>query len=298
MDNKKKIIIILGVIGLILVCGGAVMGGSISSSSTMFSESNLPEGAQNPADVKTSDVHAIVLNLVNSDISVKYGKNFDLSGTGVYNSYVKEGIYYAGADDTKRSANIFGMKVSVPSKWVSGYGSYVLTIPEKADLERITINTFHCNIAAETLQAADLNLTMSAGDLTINHLTGNTISIAVKAGKATITDPVITDSGNIQASGDLSLGDTTASASVMNNLSLSSFLGDISLIGSVTGTSQVQTDFGNVTATLPGSSTNYGLTAPEGKLTVSPTGSADSSTEHFANISFACKHGNASVDFQ
>lgn len=298
MDNKKKIIIVLGIIGLVLTCGGAVMGGNPSSISTMFSETSLPEGAQNTQDVKTADVHAIELNLVNSNISIKLGKHFDLSGTGVFNSYIKDGVYYAGANDSKCFTNLFGAKIGVPSKWICGYGSYVLTVPSKATLDNITINTFHCNIAADTLQAANLNIKMVAGNLTINHLATETLSVDIRGGKASVTNPAVSGSGNIHVSGDISMGDTNAMESSIKSVSMSSSWGDISLVGQIAGNLHLQTGLGNITATLPGSSKNYRLTAQKGDLLISPTAGVENSSEHFADLFFTCKHGNASVNFK
>lgn len=299
MDTKKKIIIAIGVIGLALVCGGAVMGGGPSSIPAMFSGTNPPEGILSTDQVKTADVHSIELNLVNSNITINSGKNFDLTGTGVYNSYIKDGVFYAGADNTKNTLNVFGLKISVPSKWVCGYGSYVLTIPPKASLDTIKINTFHCDIAADTLKASNLDINMKAGDITVNHAIADTLSVAVTGGKTTITNPQVSGSGNIKTSGSISIGDEAAEGSSLCNVSLSSFRGDISLIGGIAGTSQIQTDFGDVTLTLPGSNTDYGLTAQEGELAVNPPVGADAATcEHIADITFICKHGNASVNFR
>ena len=298
MDKKKKIIIVLGVIGLVLMCGGIFLGGNPYSIPAMFSETNPPEGIQNPEEVKKSAVHSIKLNLINSHISIKPGDHFSLTGTGTFNSYVKDGVFYAGADDTKHSADLFGMKVRVPSKWVCGYGSYILTLPSKSSLDNITINTFHCDIAADTLQASNLNINMTAGDLTINHASADTLSIDVKGGKTIITNPVITNAGNIQASGDITIGDPDASEVSLNNMSLDSSRGDLSVIGQVTGTTQLQTGFGDITVTLPGSSENYGLTAQEGELAISPATVSEASSEHFGDIVFASKHRSSSVHFK
>lgn len=298
MDSKKKVIIALGVIGLILTVGGVVMGATPYSLPTIFSETNLPEDIQNPEEVKKSTVHSIKLNLVNSHISVKLGDHFNLSGSGVFNSYVRDGVFYVGADDTKRSADIFGMKVSVPSKWVCGYGTYVLTLPSKSSLDNITINTFHCNVAADTLCASNLDINMTAGDLTINHAIAETLSITVKGGKTNITNPEITNTGNIESSGDITIGEANTTDCSLNNVSLTSSWGDISVTGQVTGTSQMQSDRGDITAVLPGASTNYGLTAQEGELAVGPSSSEKTSPDHFADILFTCKRGNSSVNFQ
>lgn len=297
MDNKKKIVITLAVVGLVLVCVGAVLGGSLSSIPSIFSEANLPEGVQSTEEVKNSDVHAIELNLINSDITVKLGKQFDLSGTGNFCSYIKDGVFYAGAD-SKRSASVFGMKINVPAQWVCGYGSYVLTIPTKAKLDNISINTFHCDIAADTLQASNLNITMKAGNLTVNHATADTLNVDVNSGKVSILNALISNSGSIEASKGVVIGGENAMENSLNSVSLSSSWGDIALMGQITGTSQIQTGFGDVTATLPGSSANYGLTSQKGDLNINPAAGAESSTEHFADISFSCKHGNATVNFQ
>lgn len=299
MDTKKKIILAIGVIGLVLACGGLVMGGTPNAVPAMFSGTNLPEGIQSPDQVKTADIHAIELNLANSNITINSGKKFALSGTGLFHSYVKDGVFYAGADNTKNTLNVFGLKINVPSKWVCGYGSYVLTIPPKASLDTIKINTFHCDIAADTLKASNVDIDMKAGDITVNHAIADTLSVAVKGGKTQITNPQISGSGKISSSGNISIGDETAEDTSLYNVSLSSFWGDISFIGEITGTSQIQTDFGDAALILPGSSTDYTLTAQEGDLKVNPVAeTAPSSDVRIADILFICKHGNTSVNFR
>lgn len=302
MNTGKKVIIALGVIGLVFICLGAVMGGNISSFATMFSEAHLPEGVLNPAEMATNDVnnmiHGVELNLNNSTINVKYGERFELSGTGNFNSYIKDGVFYCGSDDTKYSANVLGMDISVPSKWVCGYGSYVLTIPENISLDTITFHTFNSSIAADTLPASQLNIDMTLGDLTINHALADSVSIKVNGGKATISNPVIVDSANIEASGEISLGGESSMENVLNNISLSSSRGDITLSSAVTGNAEIKSGWGDITATLPGSNTNYTLNAQKGDLNISPTAGSETSDDHLADISFSCDHGSASVNFQ
>lgn len=298
MDTKKKVIIALGVIGLILICLGSVLGGNISSIPAMFSEAHLPEGVLSPAEVAPTDIHGIDLNLSNSTINVKYGAQFELTGTGNFNSYIKDGIFYCGADDTKYSVNVFGMDISVPAKWVCGYGSYVLTIPEDVSLDSITIHTFHSDIAADTLPASQVNIDMRFGDFTINHLLADTVSISVNGGKASISNPVIMNSANIEASGGISIGGEASAENALNNISLSSSRGDITLSSAVTGNAEIKSGWGDIKATLPGSNANYTLTSQKGNLDISPTAGSETSADHLADISFSCDHGSSSVNFQ
>ena len=88
MNNKIKIIIAIGIIGIVIMVAGFVMGSGPSSIPAIFSEATIPEGAVPIGDVQTTDVRSIELNLFASKISIKSGENFDLSGSGQYDGYV------------------------------------------------------------------------------------------------------------------------------------------------------------------------------------------------------------------
>ena len=106
MNNKIKIIIAIGIIGIVIMVAGFVMGSGPSSIPAIFSEATIPEGAVPIGDVQTTDVRSIELNLFASKISIKSGENFDLSGSGQYDGYVLNGVLYAGATQFKRTANV------------------------------------------------------------------------------------------------------------------------------------------------------------------------------------------------
>ena len=168
MDNRKKVFIALGIIGLVLICAGSVMGGGIASIPTMFQSYDMPAGAVALSEVAPTDIKAVELNLSYATLSIKAGQDFDLSSTGCYDSYVKDGIFYAGAGDTTHYATILGTKVNAPSKLVCGYTSYVLVIPSAAELDHISINTNHCDITCDSSLQDRLDLNMNGGELTIN----------------------------------------------------------------------------------------------------------------------------------
>ena len=99
MNNKIKIIIAIGIIGILVMVAGFVMGSGPSSIPAIFSDQNLPEGSAAISDVQTGDIRSIELNLFSSKISIKSGENFDLSGSGQFDGYVLNGILYAGATE-------------------------------------------------------------------------------------------------------------------------------------------------------------------------------------------------------
>lgn len=308
LNNKKKVIIALAVIGLILLCVGAVMGGSLSSIPTMFSETDLPEGAQSIDEVKTADIHSVKLNLVKSDITIKTGKSFSLSGTGLYDSYVKDGIFYAGAGDNKHSANILGMKLKVSSKWVCGYGSYVLTIPKKANLESITIHTSLCDISGDILKAKTLDISMKSGDLNLADITADTLTLSASRGKIDIQNAQITQTGTITAFRDIFIGNENTMKNFLGNVCVSTSLGDISLFGTLANESSLTTGFGDINTTLTGSKDRYNLNSQKGDLTIGSETGTKISKENldklalteglYGDITFTCNHGKSTVHFK
>ena len=53
MNNKIKIIIAIGIIGIVIMVAGFVMGSGPSSIPAIFSEATIPEGAVPIGDVQT-----------------------------------------------------------------------------------------------------------------------------------------------------------------------------------------------------------------------------------------------------
>lgn len=296
LSDKKKVIIALAVIGLILICGGTVLGGSLNSVPTMFSETKLPDGAQTLDSVDKADIHAIEMNLVNSNITIQMGKEYTVSSTGLNASYVKDGTLYIGAAEATYAANIFGMKLKVPAKWVCGFGSYVLTIPKKAELDNIQITTTSSNITGDTLHTKNLDIAMKSGNLTIMDTAADTLNISTH-GKVELHNIQIAQSGKISSWKDICIGDETSTENTLTNLTADTTFGDIALFGKLSGSSSLQTNFGDITTTLPGSQDNYGLTAQKGDLSISSMAGAETTTEHIGDVSYLSKHGKSTVEF-
>ncbi len=287
MSKKSKIIIALGVIGLVLICVGAVLGGSLTSLPTIFSEVTLPEGAVAQEEINAEDVNSIEINLLNSDITIQSGDVFRFSGTGLHGYYVKDGVLYAGATEAKHAAKVFGAKVPVPGKWIYGHGTYVLTIPEHAELESIKINASHCNITGKSLVAKSIELTTDSGDITLEKIAADTLNMSVAS--LTVTDIQALQNAEITASKDVIIGNDTLMENVLQNFNLTSSRGDITAFGKLMGNCQLAAKRGKVSATLAGASTNYTMRPLAGELSVGTETGAEVSEEHFGDISFSSK---------
>lgn len=301
MNNKIKIIIALGIIGILIMVAGFVMGSGPSSIPAIFSEQNIPEGAASINDVQTADIRSIELNFFASKISIKSGESFDLSGSGQFDSYVLNGILYAGATDAKRTANVLGMKFNVPSKWICGYGSYVLVIPPDAKLDQITINTNRCDITCDTLIASKININMKNGDLTADKLTADNAAIDVN-GSVNIASSQIAMNGSLNADRRLTLGTSgAAKESTMNNVTITNKRGGITLYGKLTGSSSLQTNRGNIEAVLSGSRANYTFPAASANLMIHDSAAAtkeNKDTEPYGTVAIDPAKGNASISFE
>lgn len=301
MNNKIKIIIALGIIGILIMVAGFVMGSGPSSIPAIFSEQNIPEGAASIKDVQTADIRSIELNFFASKISIKSGESFDLSGSGQFDSYVLNGILYAGATEAKRTANVLGIKFNVPSKWICGYGSYVLVIPPDAKLDQITINTNRCDINCDALIASKININMKNGDLTADKLTADNAAIDVN-GTLNIAASQIAMNGSVNADRRLTIGTSgAAKESTMNNVTITNRRGGITLYGKLTGSSSLQTNRGNIEAVLSGSRANYTLPAASVNLMIHDSAVAtkeNKDTEAYGTVAVDTAKGNASISFE
>lgn len=301
MNNKIKIIIAVGIIGILIMVAGFVMGSGPSSIPAIFSGQNLPEGSAAINDVASGDIRSIELNLFSSKISIKSGENFDLSGSGQFDSYVLNGVLYAGATQAKRTANVLGMKFNVPSKWICGYGSYVLVIPPDAKLDQITINTNRCDITCDALIASKININVKNGDLKVNQLTADNAAVSVD-GSLEIASSQITMSGNVSANHRLALGTAgSAKDSTMNNTTIYNKRGGITLYGKLTGSASLQSSRGNIEASLYGSRANYTLPAATANLLIhdsAVSAANNDKTEQYGTIAVDASKGNTSISFE
>lgn len=287
MSTKNKIIIALGVIGLVLLCVGSILGGSLSSIPAIFSEVTLPEGAISAEEAKPADVHSLELNLVNSDITIKTGEDFRLSGSGLSASYVKDGVLYAGKTEAKHTANIFGSKLSAPKDWIYGHGTYVLTIPPKAKFDSIKIQAAHCDIVADSLKATTIDLVAKSGNVTVTEIATDTLNISAKS--LSTENIQVLQNATINTSKNITIGNEAMMANVLQNVTLTSSRGDITTFGKFMGNSSISAERGNIATTLAGASTNYTMRPLGGELTIGTEVGAEVSEEHFGDISFTSK---------
>ena len=298
MNTKRNILIILAAVGLALICAGAIMGGSLAAIPATFQAESLPNGAIPLSDVKTSDIQGIQLKLNHSKITIKSGRQFDIAGTGLTDSYVQNGILYAGAGDTKYFIKIFGFKLTVPSSWVCGYANYVLTIPEKNKLQQVTIDTVNSDITGDGFHAGQVAITMKRGSLSLDQLSGDTILAQTSHGTISIPNITTTTKTELTASGTITLGNSDAKTSSLANLTCTcTGQGQINLTSAITGVSALSTEHGDIITHLAGSSAQYRLTSDTGMVSIqSGTQPQTADTTDTASISYHC-NGDASADF-
>ncbi len=302
--KKRTALIIIAIAGLILFCLGAIMGGSLSSIPTMFQTEQLPEGAQAVADVDISDIHGLELNLRSSDITFTTGKVFDVSGTGLINSYVKDGILHAGANEQKASTKVLGINLAVPTKWLCGYGSYVVTLPQDITLDSININTTNSTITGDTLNAATIQIDMHTflsthnGNFTMNNIVSNNIDCTINGGKITIPALQIAESANLSSTGKISLGNTASTGNTINNLTAKSSMHSITANTMLAGTCDLQSKRGGIHLTLTGNPGCYTIMPEKGNLETGNSTNVDSATQHLADIKVSASFGKTVVNYQ
>lgn len=284
--------------GALLLCGGIITGGSITSIATSFQGEPLEEGAVPLAEVPSDQIKAVELNLIRSDISFAVGDNFDVSGTGNFDSYVKDGILYAGASSRKYTLKVLGMNLSLPSKWLCGHASYVITLPRKLTLDSIKINTSFSDITGDSLKADTIDINCTHGDFSMALLSAGHLKLNTTGGSISLGELYLEEEGAISGSRDITLG-PGQNNNDMHNITVNSDRGDLQFAGKVEGDSSFTTSRGDIHLTLPGTEKNYTLTSPEENLTIgSAAPASDNQTpEHYGNITFNCGHGEAAADF-
>lgn len=296
--STKVIIIILSVVGLILFCIGTIMGGSISSITGTFQGEELEDGAIPLADASPDQINEIELNLTRSDITFKTGRLFDVSGTGNYDSYVKDGVLYAGASSRKYYVSIFGQKLRIPSKLLCGFASYVVTIPTNAELESIVINTTFCNITGDSLKAKNITIDNHFGDTEITSLETSLLNAKQNFGTFTANHINVEDSSEIKAFGKISLGLNSEENSVINNLTAKNTWGDITIHGRLQENNLLSTALGDIFTNLSGSPTNYTLESDKDNLTIDSGTESEESLDFSGTITYQCNRGKGKVSFQ
>lgn len=187
MNNRKSsktkvILIVMAVAGLILFCFGTIMGGGITSITNSLQSEPLPDGAVPLSEVSKNDITSLELKLIHSDITIKTGKVFDVSGSGTYDSYVKDGVLYAGATSRKYYADFLGLKLYIPSKWICGHSSYIITLPDKSALTDLTIDTSFCDIEGGDLQVENISIENQFGDSEFASITADNLTANIKYG--------------------------------------------------------------------------------------------------------------------
>lgn len=169
MNERIKVVLIIGIIGVALLIAGFVMGSGPSSLLGLFPETELPAGAVEISSVQPEDIHAINIKLNRSDLKITVGEQFTFSGgnDNIYDSYVLNGTLVGGIGETQHASK--ALNIHVPAKWICGYGSYVLTIPPNAELSQFTIDAPGSDITCDSSINEMVHIQVDRGNLNIQN---------------------------------------------------------------------------------------------------------------------------------
>ena len=295
---KNRTVIIVLVCGIIIGFGfAATMGGRIFKNRAMAlgqPEEQLIQTTENFDVVNTIQIDVDTANI--ELIAAPAGSNFKMELK--YYSYEKID-YKIDAGTLKIWSPPVRRRVMNLTQYSEG--SVKIYYPSDMDFTDINIKNDTGNIDIDKLKAANVYVYADYGDILSKGITAEKIAIEMDSGNAKLNEweaadvsisndygdveidqaaiangSIKLDSGNLTISNvsgslfaELDYGNLVGDAVVLTRLGINIDSGDVRLAGSLDGTGDIQSDYGNVTLSL-GEIENrgYSLTTDYGKITV------------------------------
>lgn len=297
-------------IGIILTVIGVAMGGTLFSYSV---DSDPGEGYQNGivslSAGEAADLHSIDWKLSTSQVKVISGDHFEISGDGVYQSYVKDGTWYIKTK--KRTARLFFLTHSIEIPyfwnwhWNNDSASNTIMIPRDTAFQSADIRISAGELIGETLEADNLTLKVGAGEGEWQQIKAKHLTVDVGAGSSTINQLTVTDNCEAKCgAGELVLGkDDYTRVNSIANLQGECAAGELDVCGKLTENNNLKCAMGEIDLTLAGTKTNYSISqnASMGEINIHDNDISNQSgnnTETFGNLSLKCSMGEIVVDFE
>lgn len=265
----------------------------------------------------TRDIHNLDFDLSAGTIKICYGDTFSIKGGHLSKNEISGNTWKV---TTKNSYGIsfFGKRVNIPlprffsfenSKKTSKE-TITITIPKNTMLQQAEMDLTAVDIDIEALRCKeDIEIEVSAGDLTIDSIEAAQVSLEVSAGDACIKEYKITD----EACCDCSLGNITfgtrkyAEQNICNDLTADCSMGNIDVYGKLTGKNTLDCSMGDITLNLIGTYANYNIDGTDtsiGDINFSTKNFLHGSdttvreshdTSKFGSLDLSCSMGNIDV---
>jgi len=272
---KKNIFLsILGAclgIGIILIIIGIALGGRLHSFNLSISplgyRSDVSHELPDITIEDTNNIHSLDFDLSAGSIKIRRGDTFSIKGGHLSKNEVS-GKTWKVTSNHSYGISIFGKKIYLPTVFYWGDSekdsneTITITIPEYATLRQADMDLKAADIDIDALHCEkNIDIEVSAGDLTIDDIEAANVSLDLSAGNICIKKYRITD----EASFDCSLGNITlgtnkyAEQNECNNLEADCSLGNIDVYGKLTGENILDCSMGDITLNLAATYSNYSI---------------------------------------
>lgn len=254
-------------LGIILIIIGILLGGHI------YNLAIQPETQEKGVSTKlpdisltdTKDIQNLDFKLSAASIKIRRGDIFQIEGKYLSKNEVKDGTWTVESKFSNHftSISLFGtLHVPFPdlfSNKEKKKGEIIVTLPEYVNLEEINLELSASDVSIEKLSCRDIDLDISAGSITVDTLQAKEAFLDVSAGNIKLKRYQITDSISLDCSmGDIDFGSREyATENVCKDLEADCSMGDITVYGKLTGDSYLDCSMGNIKLNLVGSNENY-----------------------------------------
>lgn len=308
-------------IGIVLIIIGMALGARFHnfnlSISPLEDDTDVSHTLPGISLTDTRDIQSLDFDLSAGTIKICYGDTFSIKGGHLSKNEIS-GNTWKVTSRHSYGISFFGKRVYIPlphfiysedSKKTSKE-TITITIPENITLEQAEMDLKAVDIDIEALRCEkDVEIEVSAGDLTIDSVEAAQISLDLSAGDVCIKEYKITD----EAICDCSLGNITfgtnkyAEQNVCNNLEADCSLGNIDIYGKLTGKNILDCSMGDITLNLIGTYANYNIDGTDtslGDINFSTknflhgkdiTVQESHDTSKFGSLDLSCTMGNIDV---
>lgn len=195
------------------------------------------------------DIRSIDIDVAYSDILVTIGEEFKVEATNISRNFSSK-----VTNDT--------LKIKEKKNWFwmgNSSGKIIVTVPEDAVLQDVSIDSGAGRIALDKILASSLDVSQGAGLLTIRDGDFSRTNLDGGAGKIEV------------------------SSSILNNLELDAGVGKVDIEAMITGNSEIDSGVGEIHLRLLGEKEDYRIRADKGLGSLHIDGKSYSDNASFGN---------------
>lgn len=289
---------------------GFALGGSLYSYQIEAGDSN-DEYRSDISTLSTEDIQSIEnidFDIETSEVNIISGESYSVSGTGRYNSYVKNGVWHVKTKHRTASITFLTRKIEIPVFWnYAGVkqSANTITIPENTNFENANIKIAAGTLSGNRISADDIKLKIGAGSIKFQEIMAKDLNVKVGGGEAIFNQVNVTESCNVKVgAGQINLGneDTPYNNNAINDLLVKCAAGNITVAGKLTGDCNLKCSTGEIDAYLDGTRSNYSIDSQSSLSNIhidsDDTFSNEKNSEHFGDLRIKCSLGDVSVGFR